>query len=233
MSAADAAVDAANAAEAVIGLQNGAPDIPAYRAAIDTGRCIACLTCLRLCPYNAVIKGPRISVLTDACEGCGICAAECPRGAIAMDGLGGKVDQQIATLEAEMKKDGLPAIVLFCCSRSAYLAGDQATCLEYHLPENLTTIVVPCAGGISIQHLLAAFRGGADGIMVMTCHAGNCHSENGNIHAHRRAETLAEKLRQLGVSPTRLEIHTLAANMTREFANITQQFEEKLKEASK
>jgi len=233
MSAADAAVDAANAVDAVIGLQNGSPDNPSYRAEIVTGQCIACLTCFRLCPYKAVLRGHRMNVVTDACEGCGICAAECPRGAIAMDGLGGKVDQQIGTLAAEKKKDGVPAIMLFCCSRSAYRAGGLATCLEYHLPEGLTSIVVPCAGGISIQHLLAAFRGGADGVMVMTCHADNCHSENGNAHAHRRIELLAEKLRQVGVSPTRLEIHTLAANMAREFANITLQFEEKLKEALK
>jgi coenzyme F420-reducing hydrogenase delta subunit/Pyruvate/2-oxoacid:ferredoxin oxidoreductase delta subunit len=231
MSPDDAAVDAANVVEAVIGLQNGVPDIPSYRAEIDTGQCIACLTCFRLCPYKAVLRGQRMIVLTDACEGCGICAAECPRGAIAMDGLGGKADQQIGTLAAEKKKDGVPAIMLFCCSRSAYLAGGLATCLDYHLPKGLTTIVVPCAGGISIQHLLAAFRGGADGVMVITCHAGNCHSENGNTHAYRRVELLAVKLWQVGVSPTRLEIHTLAANMAREFADITVQFEEKLKEA--
>jgi len=233
MSAADAAVDAANAVGAVIGLQNGTPDVPSYRAEIDTGQCIACLTCFRLCPYKAVLKGHRMSVLTDACEGCGICAAECPRGAIAMDGLGGKVDQQIGTLAAEKKSDGVPAIFLFCCSRSAYRAGDLAACLEYQLPESLITIVVPCAGGISIQHLMAAFRGGADGVMVMTCHAGNCHSENGNTHARRRVELLAEELRQLDVAPERLEIHTLAANMPGEFATITLQFENKLKEVLK
>ena len=233
MSVADAVVDAANAVAAVIRVQNGVPDIPAYRAEIDTGRCIACMTCFRLCPYKAVLRGHRMNVLADACEGCGICAAECPRGAIAMDGPGGKVDQQIGTLAAERKKDGVPSIMLFCCSRSAYPAGGLATCLEYHLPEGLTTIVVPCAGGISIQHLLAAFRGGADGVMVMTCHVGNCHSENGNTHAHRRVELLAEELRQVGISPARLEIHTLAANMAREFANITLQFEEKLKEVLK
>jgi quinone-modifying oxidoreductase subunit QmoB len=233
MSAADAAVDAANTVEAVMRLQNEVPDLPLYRAEIDTGQCIACLTCFRLCPYKAILRGHRMSVLADACEGCGICAAECPRGAIALNGLGGEVDQQIGMLTAEKKKDGVAAITLFCCSRSAYRAGGQAACLEYHMPEGLTTIVVPCAGGISFQHLLAAFRGGADGVMVMTCHAGNCHSENGNTHAHRRVELLAEKLRQVGVSPARLEIHTLAANMAREFANITLQFEQKLKEALK
>jgi hypothetical protein len=37
----------------------------------------------------------------------------------------------------------------------------------------------------------------------------------------------------MGVPPERLEIHTLAANMSREFANITLQFEQKLKEALK
>jgi quinone-modifying oxidoreductase subunit QmoB len=233
MSAADAAVDAANAVEAVIRLQSGAPDIPSYRAEIDTGQCIACLTCFRLCPYKAVLRGHRMSVLTDACEGCGICAAECPRGAIAMDGMGGKVDQKIGKLAAEKKTDGVPTIMLFCCSRSAYRAGSLAACLEYQLPEGLTTIVVPCAGGISIQHLLATFRGGADGVMVMTCHADNCHSENGNAHARRRIELLSGKLPQMGVPPERLEIHNLAANMSREFANITLRFEQKLKEALK
>jgi coenzyme F420-reducing hydrogenase delta subunit/Pyruvate/2-oxoacid:ferredoxin oxidoreductase delta subunit len=233
MSAADAAVDAANAVEAVMRLQNGVPDIPSYRAQIDTGQCIACLTCYRLCPYKAVLKEHRMSVLTDACEGCGICAAECPRGAITMNGLGGEVARQIGTLAAERKKDDIPSIMLFCCSRSAHQAGGLAACLEYNLPEGMTTIAVPCAGGISIQHLLAAFNGGADGVMVMTCHAGNCHSENGNTNVHQRVDLLAEKLRQAGVSPARLEIHTLAANMAREFADITLRFEEKLKEASK
>ena len=81
--------------------------------------------------------------------------------------------------------------------------------------------------------MLAAFRGGAEGVMVMTCHAGNCHSENGNTHARRRVELLAEQLDRVGISPARLEIHTLAANMAREFADITVGFEKTLIETNR
>ena len=226
----DMAIDAASAAAEIIALRKDEMDVPLYRAEVDTGQCIACLTCLRLCPYKAVLKGHRMKVMTDACEGCGICAAECPRGAISMDKLGVDVDHQISLLAAEKKRSDAPTIVLFCCSRSAHRAGALATCLAYQLPDGLIAVVVPCAGGIAVQHILAAYRGGADGVLVLTCHAGNCHSEKGNHYARQRVELLSGRLQQLGISPDRLEIHSLASNMAREFVDITGQFEKKLKE---
>lgn len=226
----DIANDATNAVSEISALRNEGVDIPPYRAEIDTGLCIACLTCFRLCPYKAVLKGHRMNVITDACEGCGICAAECPRGAIAMDELGIEVDHQIRTLAAERKQSGTPSIMLFCCSRSAHRAGGLAACLGYQLPDGLTAVVVPCAGGISTRHMLAAYSGGADGVLVLSCHDGNCHSENGNTYARQRVETLSHRLQQMGISPARLEIHTLASNMAREFTDIAWQFEGKLKE---
>ena len=222
--------DTANALAEITALKESDVDIPPYRAAIDTGLCIACLTCFRLCPYKAVLKGHRMNVITDACEGCGICAAECPRGAIAMDELGIEVEHQIRTLAAERKQLATPSIMLFCCSRSAHRAGDLAACLGYQLPDGLTAVVVPCAGGISTRHMLAAYSGGADGVLVLPCHEGNCHSERGNQYAQQRVELLSIQLQQMGISPGRLEIHTLASNMAREFADIAVQFEEKLKE---
>ena len=221
--------DATSALAQISALKESGVDIPPDRAAIDTGLCIACLTCFRLCPYIAVLKGHRMNVITDACEGCGICAAECPRGAIAMGELGVEVDHQIRTLAAERKQLGTPSIMLFCCSRSAHRAGDLAACLGYQLPDGLTAVVVPCAGGISTRHMLAAYSGGADGVLVLSCHEGNCHSEKGNSYARQRVELLSNQLQQMGISPARLEIHTLASNMAREFTDITRQFEEKLK----
>ena len=55
-------------------------------AAVDAGRCAACLTCVRACPYHV----PRISEHAHAvidpaeCHGCGVCAAECPGKAITL-----------------------------------------------------------------------------------------------------------------------------------------------------
>jgi heterodisulfide reductase subunit A len=51
---------------------------------VEEGKCVACLTCVRTCPYfvpEIDEKGvAKINVAT--CRGCGICAAECPVKAI-------------------------------------------------------------------------------------------------------------------------------------------------------
>jgi heterodisulfide reductase subunit A-like polyferredoxin len=51
---------------------------------VDEDRCVACLTCVRSCPFDV----PKINeegvahIEAAACQGCGICASLCPRKAI-------------------------------------------------------------------------------------------------------------------------------------------------------
>jgi len=59
------------------------------RRCLSCGNCFACDNCYGVCPDNAVRKlqpgepyGYAIDL--DYCKGCGMCAAECPCGAIAM-----------------------------------------------------------------------------------------------------------------------------------------------------
>ena len=57
------------------------------RRCLSCGNCFECDNCFGVCPDNAVIKlgpGQRYQVDLDYCKGCGICAAECPCGAIEM-----------------------------------------------------------------------------------------------------------------------------------------------------
>jgi len=51
---------------------------------VDGERCAACLTCVRVCPYNVpVINAEGVAEIEGAsCHGCGICASACPRKAI-------------------------------------------------------------------------------------------------------------------------------------------------------
>ncbi len=57
----------------------------AIYAVVDPEKCVACLTCVRVCPYSV----PKIDeerkkawIEPAACHGCGVCAAACPRKAI-------------------------------------------------------------------------------------------------------------------------------------------------------
>ena len=57
------------------------------RRCLSCGNCFECDNCYGVCPDNAVIKlgpGKRFEFDYDYCKGCGICATECPCGAIDM-----------------------------------------------------------------------------------------------------------------------------------------------------
>ena len=57
------------------------------RRCLSCGNCFECDNCYGVCPDNAVVKlgpGRRFEFNYDYCKGCGLCAAECPCGAIKM-----------------------------------------------------------------------------------------------------------------------------------------------------
>jgi len=72
--------------EVMQGLDESSAQYEARRC-LSCGNCFECDNCYGVCPDNAVIKlgpGKRFQFNYDYCKGCGICAAECPCGAIRM-----------------------------------------------------------------------------------------------------------------------------------------------------
>lgn len=68
------------------GLDEGTALFEARRC-LSCGNCFECDNCFGVCPDNAVVKlgpGNRFRIDYDFCKGCGLCAAECPCGAIDM-----------------------------------------------------------------------------------------------------------------------------------------------------
>jgi heterodisulfide reductase subunit A-like polyferredoxin len=74
------------------------------RVKVDPQKCVACLTCIRVCPHNAVqlvqIDSEKVAAEVSplACDRCGICAAICPAKAIKFEGYSD--DQILAQIEA-------------------------------------------------------------------------------------------------------------------------------------
>jgi heterodisulfide reductase subunit A-like polyferredoxin len=69
-------------------------------AEVDEELCVACLTCLRVCPFGVPRVNERHFAQIDpaACRGCGNCASACPQGAIQVGHF--RDDQYVALLEA-------------------------------------------------------------------------------------------------------------------------------------
>ena len=58
------------------------------RRCMSCGNCFGCDNCFGVCPDNAVLKlagAHSYAIDYDYCKGCGLCAAECPSGAIEME----------------------------------------------------------------------------------------------------------------------------------------------------
>ncbi len=56
-------------------------------AEVDQEKCAACLTCVRVCPYEVPTIDPvekKAKIEAAACQGCGICVSECPVKAITL-----------------------------------------------------------------------------------------------------------------------------------------------------
>jgi len=54
---------------------------------VDGAKCVACLTCVRVCPFSVPYIGEEgvAEILPQECRGCGICVAACPRMAIQLE----------------------------------------------------------------------------------------------------------------------------------------------------
>ncbi|HSJ56878.1 MAG TPA: FAD-dependent oxidoreductase, partial [Anaerolineae bacterium] len=75
-------------------------------ARVDPTKCTGCLTCVRVCPFNAVTINPALTGVGDiigaaevtaaACRGCGLCPAECPAKAIQLQHF---TDEQVLAKE--------------------------------------------------------------------------------------------------------------------------------------
>jgi NAD-dependent dihydropyrimidine dehydrogenase PreA subunit len=56
------------------------------KAAVDTGRCTGCGSCVEVCQFSALSLGAQEHAVVDAarCHGCGICRRRCPEEALAL-----------------------------------------------------------------------------------------------------------------------------------------------------
>jgi coenzyme F420-reducing hydrogenase delta subunit len=126
--------------------------------------------------------------------------------------------------------DQEPLILAFCCHYCAYAAADLAGSMRLEYPDNVRVLRVPCTGKVEIDHLLAAFERGADGVIVAGCLEGGCHFLEGNLRARRRVERARQLLAEIGLEPERLEMFNLSSAEGQRFAEIVTEMTARLAE---
>jgi F420-non-reducing hydrogenase iron-sulfur subunit len=91
-----------------------------------------------------------------------------------------------------------PQIMCFLCKWCTSSAADLAGTSRLHYAPNNINLRVMCSSRVDPQHILYAFKEGADGVFLGGCHPGDCHYVEGNYKTLRRITLLKTMLKDLG-----------------------------------
>lgn len=108
--------------------------------------------------------------------------------------------------------DHNPLVVAFLCTWCAYRAADLVGTTRRSYAASVRPVRVVCTGRVGPELILNALAAGADGVLVVGCHPGECHRTDGNLKAQRRVKLLRHLLSQLGIAPERVDVVWAAAS---------------------
>ena len=170
-------------------------------AQVDQEKCVACLTCLRVCPYQVPVVGEndRAVIPVENCQACGTCAACCPAGAITFGLLDeARLDE---LLEVSLLKHN---IAVFACGGLWIedLHREDKKRLSPGLPRK-RLVRVPTADALRLEWILKAFESGAAGVAVLACGENQCRYLGGRGVLEGVVSRARNLLRFIGIAPER------------------------------
>jgi len=123
-----------------------------------------------------------------------------------------------------------PKIVAFLCNWCSYRGADLAGTSRMKYAANVRPIRVMCSSRVEPTFILKALQAGADGVLVLGCHPGDCHYTDGNYKTMRRMTILEKLLEQLGIEKERVRLDWVSASEGNKFVSIVNDITAKLKE---
>ncbi len=189
-------------------------------AHIDHERCRDCSDCVTACGLEAlrIDQNGRTTITVDEarCLGCGSCMAACPTGAMHS---GNTPDAAIEAMLGAMDLTG--KAVVFTCNWDAYTGIELAGMHRMAYADNVRLIRLMCAGRLHAGLILRTFVMGAAGVLVLRCHAEDCHYRSDTSHRLAQAQELVALM---GIGPERFHVAQLAAGDSESFLTTVNAF---------
>jgi len=173
-------------------------------AEVLVDKCAACLTCLRVCPFEIPKVTDVARIESSLCQACGMCIADCPANAIVARGWDVKeVIRQTAEIVAAGRRAARRSIV-------AYVSG-------FHAPANawggatddavdgVSELYLPSISRLGSAEILGAFEQGAAGVIVVACSVGGDRYPGTTERVQKRVEQVRTLLKEVGLNPERLQ----------------------------
>ncbi len=194
-------------------------------AVVDKNKCMACLTCMRICPYGAPVVTSHSEIRPEYCQACGLCAPECPGEAISMVSYDirehrNNMPTVVGTMDPKRQE---PVIVAFMCTHHVGVLG-------FDVPKSVKTVPVHCTSRIDVLDILKAVESGADGVAVVRCGDGTCKYRDIAPRVNARVKRAQELVGALGIDKGRIEIlSATSGNGGNPYAAVCAEFSEKVK----
>ncbi|MCK4970354.1 MAG: hydrogenase iron-sulfur subunit [Thermoplasmata archaeon] len=119
--------------------------------------------------------------------------------------------------------DWEPRIVAFLCNWCSYAGADLAGISRIQYPPNIRVVRVMCSGRVDPQLVIYTLLEGADGVLALGCHPGDCHYQSGNLEAQEKFEALLKVLRNTGMDE-RFQYEWVSASEGARFAEVVRGF---------
>lgn len=122
-----------------------------------------------------------------------------------------------------------PLIIGLCCNWCSYAGADLAGVSRIQYPPSIRVIRVMCSGMVHASLVIDALTKGADGVLMCGCHPGDCHYQEGNLRAEKRAEAIRLMLADFGLEEERFRLEWVSAAEGPRFAQIVREFTEQVR----
>ena len=171
-------------------------------AEVLVDKCAACLTCLRVCPFEIPKVTDVARIDSVLCQSCGICIAECPANAIIARGWNPKsLPAQAGAALAALPAGG---------KTLAYMGGYRAMPADWRgeseAVPGVAEVYLPSVARLSVMDLLAPFERGAERVLVVACPDGADRYPRTAQRLRRRVDQARQLLAEAGLGADRLQL---------------------------
>ena len=174
-------------------------------ARVDEQKCVACLNCLRICPFAAPEVKDVASMRLEICQACGLCASECPAQAIVINRHGfANLPEHIGALvkQSPLAPSRLELICYHLCDHRQDLQ-------ERLISSNdaiTARIALPCVALVDEVAMMKAFELGIQTVVLCSC--AECRSPQAYLYLQARLARVRSILDTIGIGGVNLVIES-------------------------
>ena len=123
-----------------------------------------------------------------------------------------------------------PKIAAFYCKWCTSAGADLAGTSRLKYAPNVVGVRVMCSSRVDTEHIMEAFKNGADGVLIGGCHYGDCHYQTGNYQTMKRITLFKQVVKDLGIDERRIRLEWISAAEGQRFAEVVNEFTKQIRE---